>query len=145
MQQNDYYMQIAETVKLRSGCLRRQVGAVYVLNDGIVATGFNQAASGMIHCNTKLGNGKLQGCTIVNGHCIRAIHAEVNGILRAAKIGSSLQGCCLYTTTFPCLSCLKAIHNVGVAQVFYKEAYSYEKNEMELFYELCKHVRLIQI
>ena len=39
----NYYLDIAETVMERSTCLRRKYGAIIVLNDEIIATGYNGA------------------------------------------------------------------------------------------------------
>ena len=40
---DEYFMQIAEVVKTRSTCLRRQVGAVIVKDKQILSTGYNGA------------------------------------------------------------------------------------------------------
>lgn len=39
----NYYLDIADAVLQRSTCLRRKYGAIIVLNDQIVATGYNGA------------------------------------------------------------------------------------------------------
>ena len=43
---DEYFMEIAEIVKTRSTCLRRQVGAVIVKDNRIITTGYNGAPSG---------------------------------------------------------------------------------------------------
>lgn len=125
----EYFMKIAEVVKLRSGCTRRQVGAVFVIDNRIVSTGYNQAPSKIKHCNQV-------GCTVFNGHCIRAIHAEMNGIFNATKAGQSLQHSTAYITSFPCLRCLMALRNAGVTDFVYKESYTYEPHEVDLLTEV---------
>ena len=40
---DEYFMEIAEIVKTRSTCLRRQVGAVIVKDNRIITTGYNGA------------------------------------------------------------------------------------------------------
>ncbi|MCG8482700.1 MAG: deaminase, partial [Clostridia bacterium] len=47
---DEYFMQIAEVVKTRSTCLRRQVGAVIVKDHRILATGYNGAPAKLAHC-----------------------------------------------------------------------------------------------
>ena len=47
---DEYFMEIAEIVKTRSTCLRRQVGAVIVKDNRIITTGYNGAPSGLRHC-----------------------------------------------------------------------------------------------
>ena len=47
----NYYLDIAETVLERSTCLRRKYGAIIVLNDEIIATGYNGAPRGRKNCD----------------------------------------------------------------------------------------------
>lgn len=47
----------------------------------------------------------------------RVIHAELNAIAHAAKVGHATDGCTLYTTHFPCLECAKAIIAAGIVKV----------------------------
>ncbi len=50
-----------------------------------------------------------------------------NCIIQAAIHGTSIKGdTTLYTTTFPCMSCLKLIINAGIKKVVYKEGYNME-------------------
>ena len=51
---DEYFMKIAEIVKTRSTCLRREVGAVIVKDNRIITTGYNGAPSGLMHC-TEMG------------------------------------------------------------------------------------------
>ena len=46
----NYYLDIAETVLERSTCMRRHYGAIIVLNDEIIATGYNGAPRGRQNC-----------------------------------------------------------------------------------------------
>ncbi len=122
-------MKIANIVKLRSDCKRRQVGTVYVLDSRIVSTGYNQAPSKVAHCSEV-------GCFMKNGHCIRAIHSEINGILNATRAGQTLQNATVYVTTFPCLKCLMSLRNAGIDKIIYADEYPYEKDEQKLLDEL---------
>ncbi|TFG13418.1 MAG: dCMP deaminase family protein [Promethearchaeota archaeon] len=130
---DQYFMKIAEVVKLRSTCIRRNVGAVLVKDSHILSTGYNGAPSGFKHCtsetclrrNLKPGE-KPELC--------RGVHAEINCIIQAAIHGTSIMGnTTLYTTTFPCMSCLKLLINAGIKRIVYKEPYNMEnkvKREM---------------
>jgi len=53
----------------------------------------------------------------------RAVHAEMEAILSAGRIGVSTRGCHLYTTTFPCHNCAKHIVSAGIKTVKYIEPY----------------------
>ena len=47
----EWAMDIAEDSKLRSTCLSRQVGAVIIKDRQIIATGYNGAPTGTVHCS----------------------------------------------------------------------------------------------
>lgn len=53
----------------------------------------------------------------------RAVHAEEEAILQAAKLGISISGTTLYTSTDPCLLCSKKIINSGISDIIYLESY----------------------
>lgn len=53
----------------------------------------------------------------------RVIHAEMNAICDAARLGRSLQGNILYCTTFPCHLCAKHIIASGLKSVVFLEPY----------------------
>ena len=103
-------MQIAQDVASRATCLRRQVGAVIVRDRRILTTGYNGAPKGLAHCLDV-------GCHLVNGHCIRCLHAEQNAIIQSAYFGVSTADATLYCTHQPCNMCAKMIVNAGLAKV----------------------------
>ncbi len=119
-----YFMDIAYLVAQRSTCLRRKVGAVAVKDRRILATGYNGAPVGTEHCDTA---GCLrQQLNIPSGQrqeICRAVHAEQNVIVQAAKHGISLEGAELYCTTMPCVTCAKMLHNVGIHAIYVVEGY----------------------
>jgi len=53
----------------------------------------------------------------------RAVHAEAEAILSAARMGVSTRGGRLYCTTFPCHVCAKHIVAAGIEEVVYIEPY----------------------
>lgn len=53
----------------------------------------------------------------------RIIHAEMNAITDAARNGTSIDGCVLYSTVFPCHLCAKHIISSGIKRVVYIEPY----------------------
>lgn len=53
----------------------------------------------------------------------RAVHAEMEAILAAGRIGVTVRGFDLYTTTFPCHNCAKHIVAAGIKKVVYIEPY----------------------
>lgn len=53
----------------------------------------------------------------------RAVHAEMEALLAAARAGRSTRGSTLFVTTFPCHNCAKHIIGAGVSRVVYVEPY----------------------
>jgi len=53
----------------------------------------------------------------------RAVHAEMDALLTAARIGVSAIGARLFATTFPCHYCARHIVSAGVDEVHYIEPY----------------------
>lgn len=121
---DEYFMSIAHLVATRSTCLRRKVGAVVVKNKQILATGYNGAPTGIIHCN-EVGCLREQ-LNVPSGErheLCRALHAEQNAFLQAARHGVSLTGATLYVTTQPCSICAKMIINVGIRKLIIEGDY----------------------
>ena len=113
---DEYFMDIAFTVAQRSTCDRAHVGAVLVRDRRILTTGYNGAPAGLPHCYEV-------GHLMVDGHCMRTLHAEQNAIIQAALHGVSIEGATAYVTHQPCLTCAKMIINAGVRRVVYAGNY----------------------
>lgn len=121
---DEYFMEIAETIKKRSTCLRRQVGAVIVKDNRILTTGYNGVPPKMRHCDEV-------GClrkelNIPSGQrheLCRALHAEQNAIVQAAKYGISIEGSTIYITNQPCIICAKLIIASGIKRIVYSGDY----------------------
>lgn len=119
----DYYLNIAKAVSQRSPCLRRNYGAVIIKDDTIVSTGYNGPPRGEPHCkycvkdSNKIPHGvEYRGC--------RAVHAEQNAVINAARQGSPILGAVLYLwgdpPTNPCYKCERVIKNSGIKEVIIK-------------------------
>jgi dCMP deaminase len=57
------------------------------------------------------------GCLIVNNHCIRTNHAEINALCQATRHGVTLTGAIAYVTNLPCTACAKALIAAGIRRV----------------------------
>lgn len=121
---DEYFMGIAKLVATRSTCLRRQVGAVAVKKKQVLATGYNGAPSGITHCD-QVGCLRAElGVPSGERHELcRALHAEQNAFLQAARHGASLEGAVLYITTQPCSICAKMAINVGIKKIVFEGDY----------------------
>lgn len=112
---DEYFMDVAKVVATRATCPKKSVGAVLVKDRHILATGYNGAPSGMGHCTDP-----HVGCELDSrGKCVRAIHAEVNAIGRAAGYGIPVEGATLYINWAPCPPCQKVLAAAGIARVVY--------------------------
>ena len=105
-----YFMAIAEIAASMSKDPSTKVGAIIVRDKRILATGFN----GFLNTfpDTAHNWERPQKYTYV-------VHAEMNAIVGAAKIGTRLLGASLYSTFFPCDNCCKHIVQAGIAEVVY--------------------------
>jgi len=113
---DDYFLQIAFTVAQRSTCDRAHVGCALVRDRRILTTGYNGAPAGLPHCDDV-------GHLLVDGHCVRTLHAEQNALIQAALHGVSTEGATAYVTHQPCLTCAKMLINAGIRRVVYAGHY----------------------
>jgi dCMP deaminase len=51
------------------------------------------------------------------------LHAETNALAKIARSTNSSEGASLFVTHEPCLDCAKIVHQAGIKEVFYKNAY----------------------
>jgi dCMP deaminase len=111
-------MKIAALVSERSTCLRHHVGAIIVKDRRVITTGYNGAAAGVRDC-LELGCLRNElGIKSGERHEIcRAIHAEQNAIIQAAKHGENIEGATIYCTHSPCIICAKMIINSGIKRI----------------------------
>ncbi|PAD85910.1 ComE operon protein 2 [Niallia circulans] len=123
---NEYFMAQSELLALRSTCTRLAVGATIVRDKRIIAGGYNGSIAGGVHCID-------EGCYVIDNHCVRTIHAEMNAILQCAKFGVPTAGADIYVTHFPCLQCCKAIVQAGIKTVYYELDYKNHPYALELF------------
>ena len=122
---DEYFMQMAELTAKRSTCMRRQVGAVIVKDKHAIATGYNGAPRGIMHCEER-GGCLRQQLKVPSGQrhelCM-ALHAEQNAISQAAAMGHGIEGGTIYITHQPCAICAKMIINAGIERIVIREGY----------------------
>ncbi|HEX7394064.1 MAG TPA: cytidine/deoxycytidylate deaminase family protein [Anaerolineaceae bacterium] len=132
---DSYFLKIAFAVSERSTCDRAFVGCVLVLDKRILTTGFNGSPAGQPHCDEV-------GHLLVEGHCVRTIHAETNAIIQAALHGVSSKGSTCYVTHFPCINCTKVLINAGIVRLVYSEDYRIDEVAVEFLksaaVEICQ-------
>lgn len=126
---NQYFMAQAQLLAMRSTCERLKVGATIVRDKRVIAGGYNGSVSGDVHCID-------EGCYVVDEHCVRTIHAEMNAILQCAKFGIPTQGAAVYVTHFPCLQCTKMLLQAGISQIYYLKDYRNNPYALDLLKRL---------
>ena len=123
---DQYFMAQSHLLALRSTCTRLTVGATIVRDNRIIAGGYNGSIAGGTHCID-------DGCYVIDNHCVRTIHAEMNALLQCAKFGVPTDGAEIYVTHFPCLQCCKSLIQAGIKAVYYAEDYKNHPYALELF------------
>ena len=124
----NYYLDIADSVLIRSTCRRRRYGSIIVLNDEIIATGYNGAPRGRRNCLDR-GVCMRDELGIPSGEryeLCRSVHAEANAIISAARrdmigatvylSGRDVKTGKLLEDTVPCSMCRKLIINAGIVK-----------------------------
>jgi dCMP deaminase len=122
---DEYFMGIARLTAQRSTCLRRNVGAVIVLDRHLIASGYNGAPRGLAHCS-EMGGCYREKLGIPPGErheLCRGLHAEQNAIIQAAALGHAIDGATIYITHQPCAICAKMIVNAGIGKIIVGEGY----------------------
>ncbi|MDN2452458.1 ComE operon protein 2 [Lactobacillus sp. UCMA15818] len=133
---NQYFMMQAVLLSLRSTCERLSVGAILVRDKRVIAGGYNGSVSGDEHCID-------HGCYLVDGHCVRTIHAEMNAVLQCAKFGVATEGAEVYVTDFPCLQCTKMLLQSGIKKIYFLR--NYHNDEYALKLMKLKNVEVEQV
>ena len=140
----EYFIKITKLVSEKSSCLSAPKGAIIIKDKRIIATGYSGAPAGIVSCYEKgyclkrrLGYGHGEG-----HHECKAVHAEANAILNAAKTGVSTNDCMMYCTHKPCEECAKMIIQSGIKVVYYCKEYE-SKFAKELFEE--SNVELVKL
>ena len=112
---NEYFLNIAESVKLKSKDKRTQIGAVIVGEDReIVSTGFNSFPRGI--------NDNVEERQQSPEKYFWMEHAERNALYNAARIGVSTKDTVMYLTCgIPCTDCAKGIISSGVKAIYCKK------------------------
>ena len=120
LEKDEYFLKVADLLKERSTCPRRKVGCVLVdEHHNIIATGYNGNARGTDHCIDIPCPGALAKSGADLDKC-EAIHAEQNALLQCSDVMRIHKA---YTTTQPCIHCMKLLMNTSVQEIHFLEGY----------------------
>jgi dCMP deaminase len=107
---DEYFLKLAMLASERATCPRMHCGCVIVKDRFVLATGYNGSLPGQPHCED-------EGCLIVDNHCVRTNHAEINALVQGTKHGVNLVGSTAYITNMSCTTCAKALIAAGIKRV----------------------------
>ena len=111
---DSYFMGLAHLSAKRSKDPSTQVGAVIVDdNKHVIGIGYNGLPWG---CSDDEFPWEREG-EFGDTKYPYVVHAELNAILNST---SSLKGCTIYVSLFPCNECAKAIIQSGIARIVYE-------------------------
>lgn len=107
---DEYFLKLAMLASERATCPRMHCGCVIAKDKKVIATGYNGSIPGDEHCEDV-------GCLVIDNHCQRTVHAEMNALMQAAKHGNSVDGATAYITNMPCTTCAKALISAGIRRI----------------------------
>lgn len=107
---DEYFLKLAMLASERATCPRMHCGCVLVKDKNVITTGYNGSIPGDDHCEDV-------GCLVVDNHCVRTVHAEMNALVQAARRGHAVDGATAYITNMPCTTCAKALVTAGIKRV----------------------------
>ena len=107
---DEYFLKLAMLASERATCPRMHCGCVLVKSKNVISTGYNGSIPGDEHCEDI-------GCLMVDNHCVRTVHAEMNALVQAARRGNAVDGASAYVTNMPCTTCAKALITSGIKRV----------------------------
>ena len=115
MNWTEYFLGIAEQVKLNSNDESTQIGAVIVgIDNEVLSTGYNSFPRGMDDSKQERQERPEKYFWFE--------HAERNAIYNAARVGTALKNSTIYLTSgLPCMDCARGIVNSGIKTVYCKQ------------------------
>jgi dCMP deaminase len=134
--EKEMFVEILGTMERRSTCARVQVAAVIVRNGRVISTGWNGVPAGQEHCCDKFSEQIKNSEEFLELHRKfsehNELHAEMNAITYAARIGIATEDADIYCSVSPCINCAKAIVAAGIKSVFYRDKYDRGLEGIEL-------------
>lgn len=140
-----YYLFIAKQFAKDSTCHSRKVGAI-ITRDGVpISAACNGLPERLGTCNKNGCNRSFVESGTFLEYCLGEMyHAERKAIELAYKNKNDIIGSTIYTTTKPCMECLKLIIRSGIKAIYY--SYEYNNPDIE---RICKekdiHLECIKI
>ena len=117
----DLFVETTKLAAKRSSCVKAQQAALLIKDNRVISFGYNGPPAGTLNC---LEDGGEDVCgKDSNGSCFLGVHAEQNAIGYAARNGINTEGCIIYCTMTPCISCAKLVVAAGIKEFYYIDEY----------------------
>lgn len=124
----EMFFEIAKIVAKRSKDPKTKVGAVLVKDNCIIGVGYNGDPRNFEYDFDWSSSEKYD----------YVIHAELNAISNATRIGAKVYGADIYLTLSPCHDCIKLLIQNGIRNVYYLEEYK----DIELTKKIASYSKL---
>ncbi len=134
---DDYFMNIAWVASSRANCSRIAVGALLIVDQRIISTGYNGTPFGIKNCVDGGCPRRASNASRHQGYdfCL-CVHAEQNAITLAARHGTITARANLYSTLRPCFNCLILAIQAGVQAIVYDRPFDYDENSEAIYQAL---------
>lgn len=130
---DDYYMFMAQMEKKHARCNKKHLGVCLVLDNLKIITGSNGPPEILKQCNPCP---RLNSHSGTDLHLCRAVHAERSALLKAAKSKYSTKKSKLYSYMgVPCKDCLLELIYAGVEEIICLEETYYDELSKEILQE----------
>ena len=132
LQKDLQFMRMAAVVAQRSKCSSRQIGVVLVQDGMVIAEGYNGAPRGSSLCQNGPGGAcRRREMNFKSGEGLDqcpAVHAEMNALLNAARMGAGTKGTTMYAYCCrPCKWCSSMMINAGVSRLVHLDLPVYDE------------------
>lgn len=126
---DEFWFTIALFYSTRGTCDRLRTSCILVdRNKRLVGAGYNGSLPGDPHCDEA-------GHLMVDGHCLRTLHSEVNAILHSV---GDLEGATAYLIGEPCIDCTKKLLAKKVKRILFVRPYNNKERGGNHVFELAK-------
>ena len=127
---DEFWFTMALFYSTRGTCDRLKAACILVdKNNRLVGAGYNGSLPGDAHCDEA-------GHMLVDGHCIRTLHAEVNAIMHSV---GDLEGATAYVLGTPCIDCVKKLLTKKVKNIFFTREYDNHARGGNYIFDLAKN------
>lgn len=116
-----YFMTLAELTAKRSKDSYTKVGACIVKENRVLSLGYNGAPRGFN--DDLVPSGRDSSLPLMQQKNAFMCHAELNAILNYRGSLADIEGASIYITFSPCNECAKALAQLKIKEVIYKEEY----------------------